>query len=23
MMDAEVPETCGAYYKCYKPFSGI
>jgi len=23
MMDIEVPETCWAYYKCNKPFSGI
>jgi hypothetical protein len=23
MMGIEVPETCSAYYKCNKPFSGI
>jgi len=23
MMGIEVPETCWAYYKCNKPFSGI
>jgi len=23
MMGIDIPETCWAYYKCNKPFSGI